>query len=68
VGLIYYKEDKNGINGKGGIWKRVIILKQQKFNYKELMKHEPKTKIIVEEENQPNLDRMAKAIWKLLSK
>jgi hypothetical protein len=43
-------------------------LAQQKFNYKELMNHEVKTKIIVEEENQPNLDRMANAIWKLLRK
>ena len=41
---------------------------QPKFNYKELMQHEVKTKIIVEEMNQPNLDKMAKAVWTLLRK
>jgi hypothetical protein len=39
---------------------------QQKFDYKELMKHKGKT--IIKERNKPNFDRMAEAFAKLLKK
>jgi hypothetical protein len=48
-------------------WKGCTSMKNT-INFKELMKHEVKTKIIVEELNEPDLDRMGKAIWNLLLK
>jgi hypothetical protein len=67
-GLVLFNSTHTENNGKGDIWEGTFILTQRKFNYKDLMKHEVKTKIIVEEENQPNLDKMANAIWKMLRK
>jgi hypothetical protein len=37
-----------------------------KFNFKELMEHKPKVKVIVTEKNKPNIDKMAKAFYELL--
>jgi hypothetical protein len=38
------------------------------FDFKALMDHKPKTKIILTRKNEPNIDRMAEAFYKLLKK
>jgi hypothetical protein len=56
---------KNDTNGKWGIIGRGRTMK---FDFKELMNHQPKTKIIVTEKNQPNVDKWAKMIHELLNR
>jgi hypothetical protein len=64
--LFYLMDVKNDTNGKWGhCWKGQDIMK---FDFKELMNHQPKTKIIVTEKNQPNVDKWAKMIHELLNR
>jgi hypothetical protein len=49
-------------------WKGEDNLKEQKFDFNDLMNYKPTVKVIVKERNQPNLDKMAKAFFDLLRK
>jgi hypothetical protein len=58
--IIFYKEDSHYKNCKNcGV---------SYVNFKAILNHKPKTKIIVIEKNEPNLDKMAEAFWNLLRK
>jgi hypothetical protein len=66
--LVLFNPTYTENNGKGQGIGRVTIMDNNKFDFNGLMNHKIKNKITLKRKNEPNLDRMADAFFKLLRK